>query len=133
MDINFKIHHIGLATRSIDKSIVDFEKLGYSKSDLFVDETQKVKIVFLNKDQEVMIELVEPISTDSPILNILSKTGTSAYHFCYLVHDIEIAIEHLKNFNYRLIVMPVCATAFSGKRVCFLYSINTGLIELLEN
>ena len=129
----FPIHHIGIATTDIQTSIHQFSKLGYSSSDIYVDDTQRVIICFLKKDNEVLIELVSPNSEDSPINNILKKNGTSSYHLCYLTDNIEYAVEHFKGLNFKIVVKPVSAIAFNNKKVCFMYNQFTGLIELLEN
>ena len=41
---SMKLHHIGVATKNIDREFEIFKKLGYKQcSDIFVDETQKNK------------------------------------------------------------------------------------------
>ena len=42
------------------------------------------------------IELLEPVIEDSPISKFMDKKGEGMHHICYLVDDINIGINHLK-------------------------------------
>ncbi len=68
----------------------------------------------------------------SPVYNILKKVGVSAYHFCYEVDNLQNSIEELEAKDFRLLVEPVGAIAFDNRKICFLYHLDAGLIELLE-
>ena len=125
-------HHIGVATDSIEKTAEYYLEVGYKMSDIIFDHIQKVNITFLSKKSMPMIELLEPASDDSPVSNILMKSGVSPYHMCYQVKDIDLAISELKNKKYISLSKPIEAIALSMKRICFLFNKNVGLIELLE-
>ena len=125
-------HHIGVATDSIEKTAEYYLEVGYKMSDIIFDPIQKVNITFLSKKSMPMIELLEPASDDSPVSNILMKSGVSPYHMCYQVKDIDLAISELKNKKYSSLSKPIEAIALSMKRICFLFNKNVGLIELLE-
>ena len=130
LDIN--IDHIGYAVSDIDRSLKLFLKLGYEKlSDLVIDEIRDVKVVFI-KHGNLKIELISPISEKSPINGYLKKNGNTLYHICYLVSDINDTIEKLKNLKFRLIEKPNSAIAFESRRISFLYHIDYGLLELVE-
>ena len=50
---NMKLHHIGVATKNIEREFVIFKKLGYKKSsEVFVDEIQKIKLGDLRNNQQ---------------------------------------------------------------------------------
>lgn len=134
MDQTFKFHHIGYATKSIDKSLTFFVNIGYSASIVYIDDIQKVKICTLNNEFGPIIELVEGLDKkESPVSNYIEKIGVTAYHICYLVSDIEAAISKMKQNKFVLLFHPVSAKAFSGRKICYLFNQNVGLIELLEN
>ena len=99
---------------------------------VFFDSKQNVNISFLEKAGSPLLELVEPVNEKSPIRNILNKVGVSAYHFCYEVENLDDSITQLRQKKFMLLVKPVEAVAFKGRRICFLYHKETGLIELLE-
>ena len=125
-------HHVGIATESIVKTSELYAEAGYRKSEVIYDPKQNVKICFLEKDGSPLLELVESVDETSPVRNILNKIGVSAYHFCYEVENLEDSIAQLRQKKFMLLVKPVEAVAFDGRRICFLYHKETGLIELLE-
>lgn len=128
-----KFHHIGIAVEKIYESIKAYEALGYSKSsDIILDPIQKVQLCFLDKDESPTLELVAPIFPDSPVVNILAKSGPTPYHNCFEVYDIAESITSLKQYGYRRLSTIVPAIAFGNRRICFLYHKEVGLIELLE-
>jgi methylmalonyl-CoA/ethylmalonyl-CoA epimerase len=128
-----KFHHIGIATYNINDSISKYLLFGYNQITVkYFDPIQNVNITFMEKDNSPMIEFVEPVDEKSPILNTLTKNGTTPYHFCFEVDDIHIEVEKLKKNKFILISKVVPAVAFNNRLVCFLYSKESGLIELLN-
>ena len=129
---SMNFHHIGIATKSIDKTSKYYLEVGYNMSKQIFDPVQKVNIVFLSKKSMPMIELLEPACEDSPVTKILMKSGVGPYHICYQVKDIDFAIDELKKKKYISLFNPVEAIALSMKKICFLFNKNIGLIELVE-
>jgi len=125
-------HHIGIAVRSIEDSAKWYQAEGYTLSETILDPIQNVSVAFLERADSPRLELVQPVDSASPVNNILKKVGVSAYHSCYEVADIQQKIEELEQQDFRLMVEPVPAVAFQNRRICFLYHIDNGLIELLE-
>ena len=79
-----------------------------------------------------MIELVAPNSTNSDVAKIVKKNGTSPYHICYEVENIEASVEELKKSRWFPVKEPEIASAIENRRVVFLYSKNGGMIEFVE-
>jgi methylmalonyl-CoA/ethylmalonyl-CoA epimerase len=129
---NATFHHVGIATGSICDTSTVYLAAEYEATDTVFDPIQNVKIAFLKKQGNPLLELIEPIDKTSPVHNILKKVGVSAYHFCYEVDNIAQAITELEQQDFRILVEPVNAVAFDNRLICFLYHINVGLIELLE-
>lgn len=129
---NFKFHHIGFAVFDIEKTAFFYIKNGYNKTTPIIDPNQDIRISFLSKEGEPLIELLEPINEDSPINKTLKDIGVSPYHCCYTVNHIEDAIEILRKERFIVVKEPKKAVALNNKKVCFLYNKNVGLIELLE-
>lgn len=129
-----KLHHYGFATKSIEKSAKEFEKFGYrATTDVIIDDLQGVKLLFLENNDNHVIELVASISeVESPVTKILKKNGSSLYHICYLVDDMEETILNLQKDRFLVVLKPTPAIAFDNRRVAFLYNANVGLIEILE-
>ena len=127
-----KIHHIGYAVKNISKSMEMFVKLGYEiQKEAIKDEKRKVEIVFVCNNNYI-IELISPLSDDSPIKNYLNKIGNTPYHICYETNNIEATIVDLQKQRYFVIEKSIEAVAINNQRVAFLYHPNYGLLELLE-
>ena len=54
------IDHVGYLTGDILSTAKAFEKLGYQMGEIIDDDTQRTRICFLTKADEVRVELVEP-------------------------------------------------------------------------
>lgn len=127
-----KFHHLGIATAELQGTAELYSKLGFQGSEVIHDPLQKVQICFLSKSNHPLLELVAPADETSPVNAILQKTGTSLYHSCYEVADLDERIAAFRKERFLLVVKPVPAIAFENRRVCFLYHPQIGLIELLE-
>lgn len=127
-----KIHHIGYLAKNIKKTEQKFFELGYQvEKATKYDEIRDINIEFLvNGDYRV--ELIEPMSENSPMFPLLKRFKNTPYHFCYEVDDIDEAIAELSEKNYTVIQEPDIAPCIEGKKVAFLNNINMGIIELVE-
>ncbi len=126
-----KIDHIGYAVRDIDKAKKSFEILGYVFEETIEDRDRNIYIAFGEMDG-YRIELVAPISEESPVDMHLSKIGPTPYHICYKSDNIEADIESLTANRYKVLIPLAPAIAFGNKRVVFMYSLAVGLIEIVE-
>lgn len=128
---DLKFHHIGVACEDIDTTAAQYEKLGYERSEEVVDPLQNIKICFLNHDTMPCVELLAPVDEKSPVVEILAKNGTTPYHTCYKVNDLEGTIKELRAERYVVVSKPKVANAINGCRVAFLFHKDMGLIELV--
>lgn len=134
--LDFKLLHIGVAVPSLDTTAEALSSLfGYRVvSGPFDDPIQKVRVNFLaqsNKDA-AEIELIAPLSEDSPIQSMLAKNGGGAYHLCFETSDLEAALEHAKKNGCIVVSTPVPAVAFQGRRIAWIYTRSRQLFELVE-
>lgn len=132
---DFSFHHIGVATKKMDRSIKSYQELGYELQDnrTIHDPIQNVMIAFMHRLGHPLIELVSPLDETSPVFNILKKMKTTPYHTCYEVGNIEESIQELKNKKFVIVQQPVQAIAFDNRLISFLYHRDIGLVELLQN
>lgn len=79
-----------------------------------------------------LVELVEPAGDDSPVSSVLRRSGAGPYHVCYSVPDLDKSISQLREAGALQLGRPVPAPAISGSRICFMYSRDAGLFELVE-
>jgi len=126
------LHHVGIAVRSILRSAAQYHQaLGVSlEGDIVEDEIQKVRVAFAPVGNGTYIEFVEPVGDDSPVQGVL-KRGGGLYHVCYLVSDINAAIEGVRSVGGRLVSGPVPARAFNGRPIAWVYTPDRSLVEFL--
>jgi methylmalonyl-CoA/ethylmalonyl-CoA epimerase len=136
-DLGFKLRHVGVAVPSLGPATEALSDLfGYRVvSGPFDDPIQKVSVNFLTQsDKDVAeIELIAPLSEDSPITSMLAKSGGGAYHLCFETTDIEQALVHVKNNGCVIVSPPVPAVAFNGRRIAWIYTRSRQLFELVES
>lgn len=129
-----RLHHIGIASSDIDKAIQRHRILfGFKPvTDIVKDPIHKVSVVLLSAPEGgVFIELVAPLTEDSPVHNLL-KRGIHLYHVCYLVKDLEKTLEEAKR-NSIIISKPTPAKLYGGRRVAFVYTSDGYVVEFLED
>ncbi len=135
-DLGFKLRHVGVAVPSLGPATEALSTLfGYAVvSGPFDDPIQKVSVNFLAKSNSDVaeIELIAPLSDDSPITSMLAKSGGGAYHLCFETSDIEQALIHAKNNGCMIVSPPVPAVAFGGRRIAWIYTRSRQLFELVE-
>jgi methylmalonyl-CoA/ethylmalonyl-CoA epimerase len=128
-----KIHHIGVAVKSIDGALHAFQDaLG-----LPVQGTEELpglglKTAFLQVG-ESRIELLEPTDDKGTVAKFLRIRGEGIHHICLQVADIETALEQARAKGLQLIDEKPRVGA-GGGRVAFIHPSSTHgvLIELEE-
>ena len=125
------LDHIGIAVRSIDDARV-YRVLGLDVSHVETVESQGVKTAFLSVGDS-NLELLEPMTADSPVGKFIDKRGEGIHHICFRVDDIESHLARLKAEGFRVINEAPVPGAH-GCRVAFLHPAagNGVLIELSE-
>jgi methylmalonyl-CoA epimerase len=135
-DLGFKLRHVGVAVPKLGPTTDALEALfGYKVvSGPFDDPIQKVSVNFLAKSENDIaeIELIAPLSEDSPITSMLAKGGGAAYHLCFETTDIEQAVAHAKENGCIIVSPPVPAVAFNGRKIAWIYTRSRQLFELVE-
>jgi methylmalonyl-CoA/ethylmalonyl-CoA epimerase len=128
-----RIHHYGLATDDLERSMETLSSLGYRLGEITLDPVQKVRVIFASRPQEAMIELICDVDESGPTHRMISKVGNGLYHMCYEVGDLEETMAQLREKGFLLMHAPVPAAACEGKKIAWMYNRYIGVIELLEN
>lgn len=127
----FEFHHLGYATRGIDREIEPLTLLGYRETGVrFADPVQGIAGCFV-EGPGPRIELLENLP-GSKTLTPWLDAGVKLYHFAYMVADLERALAWAATVRSRVVAPPVPATAFGGRRICFVMFRNGLLLELIE-
>ena len=131
--MTLKIHHVGYAVPAIESARAEFESLGWHVIGGVTDDVaRKVRIQFLRLGDAV-VELVAPLTDDSPIKKTLQKGGGTPYHICYEVNSLDSAEAELKCLHFIVFKKPAPAPAIENRRVEWFFSKNNGIIELVES
>lgn len=134
--MSFKqVDHIAIAVPHLEEAIQLYSQLlGREPEHIEEVPEQKVRAAFFGVG-ETNLELLFPISPDSPISNFLeSRKGKSGlHHICLQVTQLEEHLERLKKQGIQLIDEKPRIGAH-GKKIAFLHpkSTNGVLIELAE-
>jgi methylmalonyl-CoA/ethylmalonyl-CoA epimerase len=125
------LDHIGIAVRSLDSAKI-YEALGLRVDHVETVESQGVRTAFLSVGDS-NLELLEPLSADSPVGRFVARRGEGIHHICLRVSNLDEHLARLKAKGFRLINDAPVPGA-QGCRVAFLHpSAGNGvLIELSE-
>ena len=133
--LGFKLLHVGVAVPELGPTTELLTELfGYRViSGPFDDPIQRVSVNFLTTQDHdaVEIELIAPLTEDSPIRATLAKGG-GAYHLCFETADLDAAIAHAIRQKCLVVSQPAPAVAFNGRRIAWIYTKSRQLFELVE-
>ena len=130
--MKYSIDHVGYLTGDIAATAKAFEKLGYQMGEIVDDDTQRTRICFLTKTDEVRVELVEPYEDNKTMQKMLTKRGVTPYHTCYEVDDVDSEYEQLIQEDWTALFKPVAAPAFGNRKICYFWNSEIGFIELVN-
>lgn len=129
------LFHVAIAVRNLDEVEKLYETvLGLRVEHREVVEDQGVRTSMLVPEKGgTALELLEPLSGESPVSKFLDKRGEGIHHICFLVDDIEAALERLKGEGVKLIDETPRPGSYHS-RVAFIHpkAMNGVLIELAE-
>lgn len=128
-----RIDHIGIVVKDIESGIAFWENaFGYKQiTNVVTNSRQKVKVVFLQKEDSIDVKLIEPTGNDSTVYRF-SARGGGLHHICFNCAGLENQISELQEKGIRLIVPPQPGEAFDNNLIAFMmgkYGINFELID----
>ena len=127
----YNLDHVAIAVHDLDASIADYERL-YKVAPLYreVVTDQGVEEAMLPVGGS-FVQLLRPLSIDSPVGRFLDKHGEGLHHIAFAVPDIDEALDHLRAEGARL-VDGTPRTGGRGARIAFVYPARGTLVELVE-
>ncbi len=127
------LDHIGIVVPSLERAMHQWETLfGYHKSsDIVVNTRQKVKVVFLAREDSLTVKLVEPTAPDSPAF-MAARKGGGLHHLCFRCESVDAQIPILQKNGATLIVPPQPGEAFNNHPIAFMLVSNNLNFELID-
>ena len=129
------LDHIGIATNSLDNHSQFWSSLGFIQGKDEVNVDQGVKIRFFEASSGgPKIELLEPLTPDSPIGRFLENRGEGVQQIAVKTTDIVSTINQLQSMGIRMI-NDVPVSGANGTKIAFVHPSSTGgvLVELVEH
>jgi methylmalonyl-CoA/ethylmalonyl-CoA epimerase len=130
-----RIDHVGIAVRDLDEAIAFYRKtFDLELVHEEINEEQGVREAMLAVGESgSYVQLLAPLSADSPIAKFLASRGEGVQQVAYAVADIDATCRTLRGRGLRLLYeQPRRGTA--GSRVNFIHPKDAGgvLVELVE-
>lgn len=128
-----RIDHVGVAVEDLDAAIQLYGKsFDMAQQHRETVEAQGVEAVLLEVG-EGHVELLRPLSGDSPVGKFIKRNGPGLHHVAYQTDDIDAALRTARESGLQLIDEQPRVGILSS-RVAFLHPKSTGgvLTELVE-
>jgi len=129
-----KLDHIGLATNKVEDGLAlwrDVLGLEVDATEEIVEQGVRVAMLAIG---DTHVELLEPLSPESPVGRFLSKRGPGIHHIAVEVKDIRASLAEFKQRGARLIDETPRVGA-RGCLVAFIHPATTNgiLLELVQH
>ena len=98
-----KIHHIGIAVHDLEQSLKFYRDtlgLRVHTQDTVQDQGVSAALLTIGNSE---IELLQPLSPDSPVGKFLERKGEGLHHICFQTPDVDAELEELKRKEVPLI------------------------------
>jgi methylmalonyl-CoA/ethylmalonyl-CoA epimerase len=127
-----RVDHIAIAVNNVEESLATFKKvLKVKKSEVMDVPNEKVKVAMLELEN-ARIELLEPLSDDSPISKFLRDKGEGIHHIAINTNQFDKDLNDAIN-NEVKIIGGVREGSY-GRKITFIHpkSLHGVLMELCE-
>ncbi len=128
-----RLDHIAIAVNNLEEALKFWqEQYGLANLGVEVVEEQGVRVAKLDVGN-THIELLEPLSPDTPVGKFLTQKGPGLHHICIGVDDIKSDLANLSSQGTKLIDSQPRIGA-GGAKIAFVHPKATGgvLLELSQ-
>lgn len=114
-----RFHHVGHATRSLERTRPTLQALGYRLDrPVLLDADLGVHVEFWSAPTSPTIELLAPGAPDSPLLPIL-RQRSGPYHYAFLADSPEETNNWATKVRARALTPELRAVSFPESRIRF--------------
>ena len=127
-----RVDHIAIAVNNVKEALKNYQNiLNIEKIDIEEVPNEKVRVVML-KLEDSRIELLEPMTDDSPISKFLKDKGEGIHHIAITADNIEDDIDRAKKNGIRF--LGEIRSGSYGRKITFIHpkSLNGVLTELCQ-
>ena len=128
-----RLDHVGIAVTDLAAARALYERvLGLEVTHEEVIEDQGVHELLLRAG-EAFVQLVAPLSPDSPVGRFLASRGEGVHHVGYAVPDVAAALADLRSKGFE-VIEPAPRIGSGGTTIAFLHpkSMQGVLVELVQ-
>ncbi len=127
-----RIDHVAIAVNNVEEALKTFEKvLKVDRKEIMVVEHEKVKLAMLQLE-DTRIELMEPLTDDSPISKFLKEKGEGIHHISICTDTIEQDVDNASKNGLKII--GGIRSGSYGRKITFIHpkTLHGVLMELCE-
>jgi methylmalonyl-CoA/ethylmalonyl-CoA epimerase len=130
------IDHICFAVKNLEEGIAYWDRVfGYRQmTGIVVNSLQKVRVVFMSKENSLTIKLIEPLEGNNSLVNFVNRGG-GFHHLCFRCDSIDKELKDLKEKGLISLVPPQPGEAFNNHNIAFVlgkYGMNIEIIDTDE-
>lgn len=128
-----RVDHIAIAVNNVKEALKNYQNiLNIEKIDIEEVPNEKVRVVML-KLEDSRIELMEPMTDDSPISKFLKDKGEGIHHIAITADNIEEDVDRAKKNGMRF--LGELRSGSYGRKITFIHpkSLNGVLTELCQS
>ena len=127
------IDHIGIVVKKIEEGVEQWRSLfGYvPQNEKITNTRQKVNVIFLYKKDSLLVKLIEPIDSQSPVYKFAQRGG-GLHHICFKCDNIDAELNRLKTKGLHVLSESQPGEAFNNNNIAFVYAKQGLNIELID-
>jgi len=128
-----RVDHIAIAVNNVEEALKNYQNiLKIEKIDIEEVPNENVRVVML-KLEDSRIELMEPMTNDSPISKFLRDKGEGIHHIAITADNIENDIARAKKNGMRF--LGEIRSGSYGRKIAFIHpkSLNGVLTEFCQS
>ena len=121
MGKNWKLHHIAVVVRDIDKAVEYYQSLGIAsvgREVIFSESKPKIRAKFVQIGS-VPIEFIQPIEGESGYKEFLDSKGEGVQHIAFAVDNLDEEMAELVVKGVSVIVKGKAPAAFGSSSAHF--------------
>ena len=128
-----KIDHICFAVKRLEEG-VEYWKETFDYCEMtkpVINTRQKVKVIFLEKENSLLVKLIEPLENNKSLKNFV-EFGGGFHHICFWCDNLVTTMNVLKKKDVKLLVPPQPGEAFNNNNIAFYLAKFKTTFELID-